>query len=137
MRKFIGYIIIIALPVIIGFVYYRYYLTTGNIWSKQCSFHELTGIYCPGCGGQRAFYFLLHGDILQALRYNFLLVVILPVLLYIYFLLSQVYILKNKNYLKYFNFSEKFGYIFIAVLTIFFILRNIPLFPFTYLAPPQ
>lgn len=136
MRKLIGYIIIIAIPIIIGFVYYTYYGTTGDIWSKQCSFHELTGLQCPGCGGQRAFYFLLHGDVLQALRYNSLLIVILPFLLYVYFLLSQVYILKNKKYLKYFNFSGKLGYIFIGVLIVFFILRNIPVSPFTYLSPP-
>ncbi|NDV94001.1 DUF2752 domain-containing protein [Dysgonomonas sp. 521] len=136
MRKYIGYIITIAIPLIVGFIYYRYYGTTGDIWSKQCSFHELTGLQCPGCGGQRAFYFLLHGDILQALRYNLLLIIILPFLLYIYFLLAQVYILKNKNYLKYFNFSGKIGYIFIAVLIVFFILRNIPASPFSYLSPP-
>ena len=137
MRKYIGYIIIIAIPLIIAFVYYNYYATTGNIWSKQCSFHELTGLQCPGCGGQRSFYHLLHGNILQAFRYNALLIIILPFLLYIYFLLAQVYILKNKNYLKYFNFSGKLGYIFIAVLVIFFILRNIPISPFIYLSPPQ
>lgn len=137
MRKYIGYIIIIAIPLIIAFVYYNYYAKTGNIWSKQCSFHEFTGFQCPGCGGQRSFYHLLHGNILQALRYNALLIIILPFLLYIYFLLAQVYILKNKNYLKYFNFSGKLGYIFIAGLVIFFILRNIPISPFIYLSPPQ
>jgi hypothetical protein len=136
MKKYIGYIIIIVIPLITGFVYYRYYGTTGNIWSRQCSFHELTGLHCPGCGGQRAFYFLLHGDILRALRYNVLMMVILPFLLYVYFLLIQVYMLKNKNYLKYFDFSGKLGYIFIAVLVIFFILRNIPASPFIYLSPP-
>lgn len=136
MRKYIGYIIITAIPLITGFIYYRYYGTTGDIWSKQCSFHELTGLQCPGCGGQRAFYFILHGNILQALRYNSLMIILLPFLLYIYFLLAQVYILKNKNYLRYFNFSGKLGYIFIAVLIAFFILRNIPVSPFICLSPP-
>ena len=30
-----------------------------------CLFHELTGLNCPGCGGTRAAYQLLHGHLLQ------------------------------------------------------------------------
>ena len=39
-----------------------------------CPFHTLTGLYCPGCGSQRSFSSLLHGNILQALQYNVLLI---------------------------------------------------------------
>jgi hypothetical protein len=35
-----------------------------------CQFHQLTGLNCPGCGGTRALYALLHGDILTALHDN-------------------------------------------------------------------
>ncbi len=35
-----------------------------------CTFHKLTGLYCPGCGGQRALHALLHGRIMEALRLN-------------------------------------------------------------------
>jgi len=37
-----------------------------------CTFHWLTGLYCPGCGGQRALHALLHGRIAEALRCNLL-----------------------------------------------------------------
>ena len=41
-----------------------------------CLFHELTGLNCPGCGGTRAAYELLHGHLLRALRDNALLVAV-------------------------------------------------------------
>lgn len=28
-----------------------------------CIFHKLTGLYCPGCGGTRAVYWLLKGNV--------------------------------------------------------------------------
>jgi hypothetical protein len=45
-----------------------------------CEFHELTGLNCPGCGGTRAAYQLLHGDIVQALHDNALFLVSLAAL---------------------------------------------------------
>ncbi len=39
----------------------------------RCFFHQLTGLHCPGCGGQRALHHLVHGEILTALRCNALL----------------------------------------------------------------
>lgn len=35
-----------------------------------CLFHLLTGLYCPGCGGTRAVWYLLHGQILKSLQYH-------------------------------------------------------------------
>ncbi len=37
-----------------------------------CLFHATTGLYCPGCGGLRGLHALLHGHWLAALRFNFL-----------------------------------------------------------------
>ena len=44
-----------------------------------CIFHKLTGLDCPGCGGLRALHQLTHGQILEAMRLNALLVLSLPV----------------------------------------------------------
>lgn len=44
----------------------------------RCVFHQITGLNCPGCGGQRAIHHLLHGDFSGALHFNALLVVLLP-----------------------------------------------------------
>ena len=42
-----------------------------------CLFHELTGCNCPGCGGTRSVYALLHGNLPLALKDNALFVVLL------------------------------------------------------------
>jgi len=42
-----------------------------------CLFHELTGLNCPGCGGTRAAYQLLHGHLVAALRDNALFILTL------------------------------------------------------------
>lgn len=35
-----------------------------------CMIHSMTGYYCPGCGGTRATYALLHGKIITSLYYH-------------------------------------------------------------------
>jgi Protein of unknown function (DUF2752) len=45
-----------------------------------CEFHELTGLNCPGCGGTRAAYQLLHGHWERALHDNALFILSLAVL---------------------------------------------------------
>lgn len=42
-----------------------------------CMFHKLTGWNCPGCGGTRSAYALLHGNFALALKDNALFVVLL------------------------------------------------------------
>jgi len=44
-----------------------------------CVFHEATGLDCPGCGGLRATYQLLHGNIAGAWHFNPLVVIMAPV----------------------------------------------------------
>ncbi len=46
-----------------------------------CPFHALTGLLCPGCGATRAFAALIHGNMAEAMRWNGLFVVLLPILL--------------------------------------------------------
>lgn len=37
-----------------------------------CPFHAITGLWCPGCGSTRAAYSLMHGQVVDAFRYNLL-----------------------------------------------------------------
>jgi hypothetical protein len=43
-----------------------------------CGLYRTTGLFCPGCGSLRAMHHLLHGHLLEALRFNALLVCSLP-----------------------------------------------------------
>jgi hypothetical protein len=47
----------------------------------RCPIHQFTGLLCPGCGATRAIAALLHGDVVQALHWNALVVALLPALL--------------------------------------------------------
>lgn len=45
-----------------------------------CPFHAVTGWWCPLCGGLRAVYNLVHGDVAAAVHDNVVLLVCLPLL---------------------------------------------------------
>lgn len=38
--------------------------------AMPCALRAMTGLYCPGCGGTRAFLFFLHGQLGKSLYYN-------------------------------------------------------------------
>ncbi|HET6768089.1 MAG TPA: DUF2752 domain-containing protein, partial [Chitinophagaceae bacterium] len=52
----------------------------GNL--PACFFHQVTGLYCPGCGAQRSFHALLNGQISSAIDYNLLFILFLPLVIY-------------------------------------------------------
>lgn len=97
----------------------------------QCPFYTLLHYYCPGCGSQRAVSALLHGQVIAALQYNVLLVALLPFLLYaagLYFFTphgKQVPLFYNPLFTK----------ILLITVISFWLLRNIPFYPFILLAP--
>jgi hypothetical protein len=47
----------------------------------QCPVFRYLHVYCPGCGATRALAALLHGRIAEALHYNALVVMLVPILL--------------------------------------------------------
>ncbi|RZU76338.1 uncharacterized protein DUF2752 [Micromonospora kangleipakensis] len=47
-----------------------------------CLWHAVTGINGPGCGGTRMFYYMLHGDLVDAARRHLAALVAVPFLLY-------------------------------------------------------
>jgi len=51
----------------------------------KCVLHEVTGLHCPGCGSTRAVGALVDGRLMDAVRYNPLLIIGGPVILVIVF----------------------------------------------------
>lgn len=71
-QKHIFLISLVLSAVLIGLLFF---IKLAHIPVPPCYFHQLTGLYCPGCGGTRAWIALLHGHFLHSLVYH-------PVVLY-------------------------------------------------------
>ena len=79
----------------------------------RCPMYWLTGLKCAGCGGQRAVYSLMHGEVLKALRFNCFITVFLPVF--------AIGVYKGP-------FAKKkwYPYVGLVVMLIFIVVRNLP-----------
>lgn len=105
----------------------RHYLGAGG-----CMLYEQTGLFCPACGGTRALEALLRGDLLGALGYN-LLILLLPLFLYAGYVITEMVIKKKSvNDLVVSPFIIWFTLI---IVILYFILRNIPVLIFDFLRP--
>ncbi len=61
----------------------------------HCLLNSATGLLCPACGGTRALGELLRGNLWMALRYNAMVVVVIPLALYGIFILGRVVLSKS------------------------------------------
>lgn len=106
---------------------------SGNYF-PPCPFYYSTGYYCPGCGSLRGTHQLLHGNFLRALDLNPLMVLSIPFIIYL--ILSQYDIrFKGKKLLRRVYFSYKFYGVMLTIIMVYWVVRNIPVYPFTILAP--
>lgn len=62
----------LCMGILAGIFIILLYLTDTDLRElvPPCTFHKITGFYCPGCGGTRAVHALLHGRILTSLKYH-------------------------------------------------------------------
>jgi hypothetical protein len=97
-----------------------------------CPVRALTGLYCTGCGAQRAIHRLLHGDIAAAFRMNALLVALAP--LVALGLLQQVFPGLLPRWAPE-RASPRSIWLMFALLVGFGIARNLPFEPLRWLAP--
>ena len=118
MKKEIKNILIVLMVLILYFV-------VGKITNfyLPCPIHEITGLYCPGCGITRMFLSIFRLDFYTAFRSNMLLFILLPFALVLF--IDNIYsIIKNKEAL-YKKINNKVWYGLISILLIYGILRNI------------
>lgn len=66
--------------VIAGIAIYSTFDPSTVRFFPRCTFLTLTGLKCPGCGTQRAIHALLHGNFLEAVRFNAMMVASVPLL---------------------------------------------------------
>ena len=88
-----------------------------------CLFHRVTGLWCPGCGSTRALHQLVHGHPAAAFRLNPLVISLLPWIGYLVARRGRVAV------------RPVWIWAFVGVVMAFGVLRNVPAYPFTMLAP--
>ena len=119
-------LLILVLLIILG-ILYLLFIHSGFV--IPCFFHELTNLYCPGCGITRMILSLFQLDFYQAFRFNPLLFVLLPFFIVLATIQYKRWLF-NQKYLKIPNYVWNS----ILIITILFgILRNLE--AFSFLAP--
>ena len=98
----------------------------GSYIYPPCMFYRLTGLYCPGCGSVRALHQLSHGHLLRAMQFNPLMVLSIPLMVLLF---CKQY--SNPRFVLH----PVWAWSALILLVAYWVLRNIPAFPFTLLAP--
>jgi len=97
-----------------------------------CGFQRLTGLHCPGCGSTRAFGHLLRGEFGAAVGRNPLVVLGLP-------LFAVAWLWRSRRAkatgLQPVDIPRRAIFAVAVVVVLFWFLRNVPVYPFTLLAP--
>lgn len=71
--------IFVVLLIVVAVFYFSINPATSK-YLPRCVFLVITGYKCPGCGSQRVIHSLLHGNFIDALRYNAFFVAAIPVI---------------------------------------------------------
>ena len=93
-----------------------------QIYDSECYWYSHLGYYCPGCGGTRAFEFMLYGHFLKSLFYHpFVVYTIVVILLsftsYIVYFISKGNIMFFKINIKHLIWAD-------FIIIFFFLIRN-------------
>jgi hypothetical protein len=100
-------------------------------YAPTCLVKMTTGFDCPGCGGTRAFFYLIHGNIPAAARHHAVFVFAVPFLIYMY--VAWSFNLMFKRQLPMLRVSPTAIGVYLSAWLVFSVLRNLPWAPFTWL----
>ena len=96
--------------------------------TPPCPLRALTGLDCPLCGATRATHALVRGDLLTALDFNALYVVVLPIVL----VLGLLWLVRGR--LPDLSRQGRTAWALLSVGVAFAVLRNLPIEPFAVLS---
>ncbi len=131
LKKIMAIVITIA---IFSYLIYIYFVppTEGGV-HIVCPTKQFLHLNCVGCGMTRFVYFIMKGDFMQALSYNFFGPFLLLVLLVIYF-----YFLRWSFFDKQIpKIPTWLAWTFLVFVIVYSVLRNLPIEEFRFLAPPS
>ncbi len=96
-----------------------------------CAFKAVTGLDCPGCGGTRALWYLLHANLPQAARHHAVAVFAVPFVVYAYLAWAGQRVLGWRLPVP--QLTGRMLGIFLAAWGVFTVVRNLPWAPFDWL----
>lgn len=98
--------------------------------TPTCLLKLTTGFDCPGCGGTRAFFYLIHGQLPAAARHHLLFVFAVPFLVYSYVAWAGGRVFGWRLPRLQLGPGALTG--FLITVAVFSVLRNLPWEPFTW-----
>ena len=110
----------------LGFLLLRF-IYIGFGVGVPCPLHTFTGLYCPGCGMFRATGALLEGNIWQAVRYNALCVILLP-LIFVFCIRETFQYIHATPPVSTSRLEIVIFVVVIAISVLYAIVRNLPAF---------
>ena len=122
---------IVLLAVLAGILFF--FNPSKTALFPPCPFHKLTGLYCPGCGSLRGLHQLLRGRPAAAFALNPLMVLALPFVMYWLCAEALWFCFRKKLPMPYI--PAGWIWALLALIIAYGIARNIPVYPFTLLAP--
>ncbi|MGB6297362.1 MAG: DUF2752 domain-containing protein [Rivularia sp. (in: cyanobacteria)] len=131
-NKRLGWVIITAVITAGSIVLYSFNPATSNVFPSS-PFRELTGLFCAGCGSLRGLHQLLRGNLGAAFGFNPLMVLLLPFMFYSYISYTMEVFTGRSLYKPFIH--PKLIWCLVYVIIAYWVLRNIPVEPFSWLAP--
>ena len=118
----------VSLLFLAGFVTLKLVNPVETTWLPKCTWRQLTGLHCPGCGLTRALDAIADGDLVAAFWFNPLVVAIGPVL-------ALLLMARRRKERRGVRVNPTFCWLMFFVLVAYSFLRNYPSPDNGWLAP--
>jgi len=118
----------LSLAAIAIFLFFFNPASPSNQWFPKCPFRLVTGMQCPGCGSTRAFYQLLHLHPIAAFKFNPLMVLTLPFIVYGFLGFTRSALMGRPQRRLFIPPIYLWAWLFLLIF--FWVFRNTPWYPF-------
>ena len=118
----------LSLAAVAIFLFFFNPASPSNQWFPKCPFRLVTGMQCPGCGSTRAFYQLLHLHPIAAFKFNPLMILTLPFIVYGFLGFTRSALMGRPQRRLFIPPIYLWAWLFLLIF--FWVFRNTPWYPF-------